>query len=101
MSKTIGLMIAITVLFVAGTGAVAFAIGRSMDDGQSRQEAVAARGATVMPFDQNRSPDGISARLWGGEPVVGGPKARCLRVERESRPGEPPARPPNASLLDL
>jgi hypothetical protein len=66
MSKTIILMISVTVLLVAGTGAIAFAVGRSMGDGQSRQDTVAARGASVMPFDQNLTTHVFEQTVSGG-----------------------------------
>jgi hypothetical protein len=70
MPKTIMLMIAVTVLLVAATSAVAFAVGRSMGDGQSRQEVVAARGAVVMPFDQNLTTHAFEQTATGGVETV-------------------------------
>jgi hypothetical protein len=82
MSKTIILMISVTVLLVAGTGAVAFAVGRSMGNGRSRQDGVAARGAVVMPFDQNLTTHAFEQTATGGvETITANDAADATQVD--------------------
>jgi hypothetical protein len=79
MSKRLAFtLISVLALAGAAAGVAAYAVVRAITDDQSRQEAVAERGARIMPFDLDKtthvfrtSPDGGTQTVTAKNPSDG------------------------------
>lgn len=70
MPRTRGNRTAVTVLLVAIAVAASVLVGCSGDDGASRQEQIAQKGASVMPFDLDKTHHTFEQNPAGGVETV-------------------------------